>query len=107
MKSLRHLNLRKSSCISSLALLLSACDTSVEPQVYPEAGSASAKLYQTKCTGCHVAPNPNAHIPQAWFRVVQRMQMRMKAKGVAPLNQNELGEILDYLQRNAAMVEAK
>lgn len=104
---MRHLNLRKSSFISSLVLLLSACDTSVEPQIYPEAGSVSEQFYQEKCAGCHVAPNPNAHVPRVWFRIVQRMQMRMKSGGLKSLNENELTEIMDYLQRNAATAEAK
>jgi Dihaem cytochrome c len=89
------------------ALLLSACGVPSEPQVYPETGSPSAQLYQIKCTGCHVAPQPGAHTEKAWFRVVQRMQMRMKSGGVAPLNKIELDKILAYLQRHAATVEPK
>ena len=86
-------------------LLLSACDSAIEPQVYPEIGSPSAQLYQAKCTSCHNAPLPNAHTARMWPGVLQRMQMRMKAKGVTPLNNHELAEILNYLQRHAATAE--
>jgi len=88
-------------------MLLSACDTSVESKPYPEAMSPSAQLFQAKCTGCHVAPHPGEHTARAWSSVLQRMQMRMMAKGVTPLNENELSEISGYLQRHAAAVEPK
>jgi mono/diheme cytochrome c family protein len=102
------MNLQTNSSTAALAaLLLSACSDPIEPQVYPETGSPSAQLFQTKCTGCHIAPQPNAHTEPAWFRVVHRMQMRMKERGVMPLNQTELDDVLDYLQRHAATVESK
>jgi hypothetical protein len=75
--------------------------------VYPEADSSSAQLYLEKCTGCHNAPQPKAHTARVWSRVLQRMQVRMKAKGVTPLNNKELSTILDYLQKNSVAVEPK
>jgi hypothetical protein len=93
---------RKKNSLIVLTLLLSACDSPTGPQVYPEAESPSAQLFQTKCSGCHVAPQPGTHVAQVWPGVLHRMQMRMKAKGVTPLDNAELGEILDYLQRHAA-----
>lgn len=83
-------------------LLLSACDSTTKPLVYPETESASAQLFLQKCNGCHVAPKPGSRSAKAWSTVVQRMQMRMRAKGVTPLNNEELTEVLDYLQRHAA-----
>jgi hypothetical protein len=99
--------------ISGIALLglLSACDSVTESSnelvAYPEAGSPAAQRFQEKCTGCHNAPQPSVHTARMWPSVLQRMQMRMKAKGVQPLNKTELGEILDYLQRHAAQTELK
>lgn len=92
-----------------MALLLSACDGAApdEPVVYPEAGSQTEQLFQAKCARCHKAPQPSAHIARIWPGVVQRMQMRMKASGVTVLNKNELAEILDYLQRHAAVTGSK
>jgi hypothetical protein len=95
------INQKKNSLIT-LALLLSACDSTTEPPVYPEADSPSAQLFQAKCSGCHVAPQPSMHAARVWPGVLHRMQMRMKAKGVTPLDNTELSEILDYLQRHAA-----
>jgi len=89
------------------ALLLSACSVPSEPRVYPEAGSSAEQFYQQKCGLCHNAPHPDANTARAWFGVVQRMQMRMKSKGVSPLDKTELDDVLDYLQRHAATVEPK
>ena len=114
MKHLRHLNLRpmslqRNSAIIVMVLLLSACDNEApsKPLVYPEAGSRAEQLFQEKCARCHKAPHPSSHIARIWPGVLQRMQMRMKAKGVTVLNKNELVEILDYLQRHAAVTESK
>ena len=90
------------SVIAPGFLMLAGCSADVpEPTVYPEAGSPSAQLYQAKCGACHGAPDPAVHIDRVWASVLQRMQMRMKAKGITPLDKNELSEILDYLQRHA------
>jgi hypothetical protein len=101
------MNLQTSSGSFLAALLLSACGVPSEPPVYPDTDSASAQLFQAKCSGCHIAPKPNAHTEQVWFRVVQRMQMRMKAKGLPPLSKPELEIVLGYLQRYAATMESK
>lgn len=68
---------------------------------YPEYESEPAKLYISKCSGCHAAPLPKIHTVRQWPGVVQRMQMRMKNKAVQPLNSNELAIVLDYLQKHA------
>jgi len=107
MKSTRRPNLQTSSCFGLMAMLLSACDISNEPLVYPEADSPSAQLYQSKCARCHNAPQPHAHTARAWPAVLQRMQMRMRTKGATPLNKSELSEVLDYLQRHAAPAGSK
>lgn len=90
-----------------MALLLSACDITYEPLVYPEADSPSAQRYQAHCARCHNAPQPHAHTAQAWPGILQRMQMRMITKGATPLNEDELSAVLGYLQRHAAPVELK
>ncbi len=90
-----------------LLVMITACDTSTENIEYPEAGSPAAKLFLEKCSFCHVAPAPTAHAARVWPGVLQRMQMRMKAKGMPSLNNRTLADILDYLQRNAAELEPK
>ncbi|WP_455200728.1 hypothetical protein [Kaarinaea lacus] len=69
---------------------------------YPEYESEPAKLYLSKCSGCHAAPLPGIHTMRQWPGVVDRMQMRMKNKAVQPLNSNELAIVLDYLQKHAS-----
>lgn len=68
---------------------------------YPEYESEPAKLYVSKCSGCHAAPLPSIHAARHWLGVLQRMQMRMKNKAVQPLNSNEMAVVLDYLQKHA------
>jgi hypothetical protein len=103
------MSLQRNSAIAVMVLLLSACNGEApgEPLVYPEAGSQTERFFQEKCGRCHKAPLPSAHISRLWPGVIQRMQMRMKASGVTVLNKNELVEILDYLQRHAAVAESK
>ncbi len=107
MQHARPPSLPTNSCFGLVALLLSACELPNEPLVYPEADSASAKLYQAKCARCHNAPQPHAHTAQAWPAILQRMQMRMVTKGATPLNKDELSEVLDYLQRHATLAGSK
>ncbi len=107
MQHARPPSLPTNSCFGLVALLLSACELPNEPLVYPEADSASAKLYQAKCARCHNAPQPHAHTVQAWPAILQRMQMRMVTKGATPLNKDELSEVLDYLQRHATLADSK
>lgn len=68
---------------------------------YPEYESEPAKLYVSKCSGCHAAPLPEVHVARQWSSVVQRMQIRMINKAVQPLTSNELAIVLDYLQKHA------
>ena len=97
---MKKTSLRLNSAIA--CLLLSACDSTTKPLSYPQADSASAQIFLQKCGGCHVAPEPGSRSARAWSTVVQRMQMRMRAKGMPPLNNEEMTEVLDYLQRHAA-----
>jgi len=92
-----------------MAVLLSACENEISstPLVYPEASSPAGKLFQDKCSRCHAAPLPTAHIARLWPGAIQRMQIRMKVKGLNVLSKPELAEILDYLQHHAAVAESK
>ena len=87
-----------------LCLAASGCSDPQSPtlQSYPEAGSAAAILFISRCGECHAAPQPTSHDAKIWPGVVQRMQMRRRAMSKTPLNQQELATILDYLQRHAA-----
>jgi hypothetical protein len=95
----------KISFSAALLLVVSACTGEAPPATidYPETGSAAMQLYLARCGDCHVAPQPASHTAQVWPGVLQRMQMRMKAKARTPLDKNELSLILDYVQRHAGV----
>lgn len=90
-----------------MAWFVSGCDSELpkQPHVYPDSGSPQAKLYLEKCGRCHAAPLPTAHTARVWPSVLDRMQVRMKAKSTTPLTREEMSIILGYLQQNAAKLE--
>jgi hypothetical protein len=95
---------RQAVLLAVVCLALSGCSDRQSPaaQSYPEAGSAAATLFVSRCGECHAAPQPTSHAAKIWPGVVQRMQMRRRSMSKTPLNQQELATILDYLQRHAA-----
>jgi len=64
----------------------------------PEQG---AQLFQRYCGQCHAPPATTAHTAQEWLEVVARMQQHMENQGKAVPDNDQLGEIIDYLQRHA------
>lgn len=84
--------------------LLSACGDKGGQEtkpVLPDSQSQAALLYVEKCSACHTVPLPSKHTARLWPSVLQRMQMRMKSKGVQKLSRDELALLLDYLQKHA------
>ena len=83
--------------------MLSACTDSSVSQVpqYPEVDSPSAQLLLAKCSGCHAAPHPRVHSAAMWPSVVHRMQMQIQLRAMAPLTDDEMTMLIDYLQANA------
>lgn len=68
---------------------------------YPENETEAAKLYVSKCSGCHAAPLPTIHDAGQWPSIVRRMEMRMNNKAVQPPNAEETAIIIGYLQKHA------
>ena len=93
----------KISLVSSALLMVSACTGESPPATidYPEEGSSVMRMYIARCGDCHVAPQPVSRLAKDWSSVLQRMQMRMKAKARTPLDKTEMAIILDYVQRHA------
>lgn len=87
----------------TLGIAVSACgnDRTAQPRNYPDAGTPQAQLYVDKCGQCHAAPLPNVHGARMWPSVLDRMQVRMKAKNLPPLTREEMSIILGYLQQHA------
>ncbi len=91
----------------SMVLLLAGCanDQDLQPlqlSDYPEHEIAAAKLYISKCSGCHAAPLPKIHTAGQWPGVVQRMEMRMNNKAIKPPSSQETAVIVGYLQKHAS-----
>lgn len=87
--------------------LAAGCDDSgkMSKVSYPEPDSPGARLLLEKCGICHAPPQPSSHVAKIWPGVLQRMQMRMTSKGQSALQPQELGVLLDYLQRHAGVTE--
>ena len=67
---------------------------------YPEADSSEAMLMIEKCSGCHLAPQPDLYSADQWPFVVHRMRLRMQTKGVVSMSDAEELQIIDYLKKH-------
>ena len=67
----------------------------------PEAGSAAAELYRSRCGTCHEAVAPRSMKYKLWDMVLPRMEERMREAGASPLTALERESIRAYLERNA------
>ncbi|MDH5323830.1 MAG: cytochrome c [Gammaproteobacteria bacterium] len=86
-----------------LAIVMGSCGESRDQKTsleLPEPESSSALLYLEKCSTCHAAPAPGKHSARLWPAILQRMQMRMKSKGVQQLSNVELSLLVEYLQKH-------
>jgi hypothetical protein len=70
-------------------------------QPLPDQQSKQAQLYQHYCSQCHALPSPRAHTAQEWPSVVARMKQTVVTQGKALPDNEQLKEILGYLQRYA------
>ena len=85
--------------LASLAAL-AAPIVGCEPTPLPEAGSADAKLYVERCSGCHPAYRPEVLKAKMWETMVARMEIEMSRRGLV-LAPPDREAILAYLKRNA------
>jgi len=70
-------------------------------QPLPDQQSKEAQLYEHYCSQCHTLPSPRAHTAQEWPSVVARMKQTMATQGKELPDNEQLEEILGYLQRYA------
>ena len=70
-------------------------------QPLPDQQSKQAQLYQQYCSQCHALPSPRVHTAQEWPSVVARMKQTMATQGKELPDNEQLEEILGYLQRYA------
>ena len=68
-------------------------------QTLPDQQSKEAQLFQQHCSQCHALPSPLAHTAQEWPSVVARMKKTIATQGKALPDNEQLEEIIGYLQR--------
>jgi hypothetical protein len=79
-----------------VAALASSCTKSL-----PEADSADAKLYASRCGTCHAPHLPRALTPAMWKVQVDRMDQKFRDARIPPPTAQEKEQILAYLTRHA------
>jgi hypothetical protein len=79
-----------------VAALASSCMNSL-----PEADSAEAKLYASRCGTCHSPHLPRALTPAMWKVQVDRMDQKFRDARIPPPTAQEKERILAYLTRHA------
>jgi hypothetical protein len=88
-----------------LLLLLTACSSGEQQngeKNYPEPASPGATLLVEKCSTCHGAPLPSSRPANLWPGIVNRMQDHMRQQGYQTLNNEQLGVLMDYLQKHSS-----
>lgn len=72
-----------------------------QPTPIPDRASASAIIYQAKCSLCHALPHPKRHTIEQWQHIVAMMEQRMRERKFVELGQQERDKIMKYLAKHA------
>lgn len=56
------------------------------------------QLFESYCVLCHQLPDPDMLNMRQWQRVIQTMQVRMQSAEMEPLTEQQVAEIMKYLQ---------
>ena len=83
------------------ALACAVCSTVACNAKLPEPDSPGAKLYASRCNGCHRVYAPSSLTFAMWKYQVERMQGDIVRHGLPPLSSEERDVVLDYLKRYA------
>lgn len=79
-----------------LGLLAAGCDAGL-----PDPDSSGARLYATRCIGCHRLYGPGVLTGEMWRITVARMQGELARRGLPPLSADEQALLLEYLDRHS------
>lgn len=60
-----------------------------------------AQAYAAHCSACHALPHPKRHSYPEWQTLVAVMEQRMRERGIPPLDKQQRGAILAYLEHNS------
>jgi hypothetical protein len=77
-------------------IALAGCDARL-----PDPESPGARLYATRCGGCHRLYAPQVLTAEMWKVTVGRMQGELARRGVPTLNPDEQRTLLAYLERHS------
>ena len=80
----------------AVMVILAACDASL-----PDPDSPGARLYASRCGGCHRLYAPGALKFEMWKITVSRMQGELARRGVPPLSDDERTRLLAYLEQHS------
>jgi mono/diheme cytochrome c family protein len=83
--------------VAFIAVFTSGC----KPASLPDATSAGAQLYVSRCGNCHAPYNPHEMTAAMWSTQVTMMEIKIQAAGQPALTSEERDSILEYLKRNA------
>ena len=88
--------------VAIMMVVLTAC-SGMPP--LPDAGTAEAQVFQSRCGTCHGLPHPHRHTFAQWQHVLAFMEMRIRERGMQPLGSEDRNAILRYLKNNAREAE--
>ena len=77
-------------------LVLAACDATL-----PDPDSPGARLYASRCGGCHRLYAPGALKIEMWKITLSRMQGELVRRGLPPLTDGERTTLLAYLEQHS------
>lgn len=86
--------------MGAMILLTIAAPSFASADKEPEL-QAGALLLQRWCSDCHGPPKPAAHKSREWPGVVAQMQNHRITQGLGKINDQDLADLLNYLQRHA------
>lgn len=79
-----------------LAALAAGCDARL-----PDPQSPGARLYATRCTGCHRLYAPGVMTGAMWKITMARMQGELARRGLPTLSADDQALLLDYLDQHS------
>lgn len=82
--------------LGALALVGAGCDARL-----PEPESPGARLYATRCSGCHRIYAPSSLTAAMWELTVRRMQGELVRRGTPALTSEEQATLLAYLAQHS------
>jgi len=66
----------------------------------PDQDSATAKVYEAKCSACHALPHPKRLSWSAWRHMLHVMKRRMQERGVQ-MSREQWRQVAAYLKQHA------